>query len=82
MDDKSKPPHGAFPPLSLAAASTPTDLEKSIAIVERQWPQEIELARIISKSMRIKFDALKKEGFTDQQSLHAACKWMWPGSLP
>ena len=77
MNDRTKPPPTADI-LSLVQGGDQDEFEKAMAAAERNAPRFLRVVTMMSHEVKIKFDALKKEGFTDQQALQLTMKWMWP----
>jgi hypothetical protein len=48
--------------------------------VEKEWPREVELAGLVARMAKTRFDALKAQGFADGQALQLTMRWMWPSA--
>jgi hypothetical protein len=77
MSDDKKP--GGADVLSLLQGGASADKwAEAKRQFEAAWPRELEIAAIVSRLSRARFDALKAQGFTDGQALQLTMKWMWP----
>lgn len=70
--------NGSANVLSLVVATTEEDKwQAMLREIEAKLPREAELSSIVARSVKVRFDALIKEGFSEPQALALTMKWTW-----